>query len=116
MRHQKKHKRLLLNKTVTRANLQNLAVSLVLHEKIKTTKSRAKSLQTIADRLITTAKLQNLTGARKLYSFLPKAGAVQKLMQELAVRYKERAGGYTRLRNSGTRKGDGAPTAIVEFV
>lgn len=116
MRHQKKHKRLLPNKRVTRSNLQNLAVSLVLYEKIKTTKTRAKSLQSIVDRLITMAKLQNLAGRRKLHGYLPKVGAVRKLMEELAPRYRERAGGYTRLYNSGVRKGDGAPTAIIEFV
>ena len=116
MRHQKKPKRLLPNKRAARSNLQNLAVSLVLYEKITTTKSRAKSLKSIADRLITTAKLQNLAGRRKLHAYLPKVGAVRKLMEELGPRYSERAGGYTRIRNNGVRKGDGAQTAIIEFV
>jgi large subunit ribosomal protein L17 len=116
MRHRRKPKQLSKYRNRDRATLKNQAVSLILHEKIKTTKTRAKILQRVVEKLVTTAKAQNLLARRKLIAYLPKAGAARKLMEELAVRYKERPGGYTRVLKIGPRGGDGAEMARIEFV
>lgn len=96
--------------------LKNQAVSLILHEKIKTTLMRSKVLRTVVEKLITLAKRQSLHARRQLIAYLPKMGAVRKLMEELAPRYKERRGGYTRILKAVPRKGDGAPMAEIELV
>lgn len=87
-----------------------------MHEKIKTTVSRAKNVRTRVERLITIGKKQNLHAQRKLIAYLPKMGAVRKLIEELGPRYKERHGGYTRIRKIGPRDGDGAEIAQIELV
>lgn len=116
MRHRRKKKQLSPKRVQDKAVLRNQAVSLILNEKIKTTTVRAKNLQRVIEPLITTAKAQNLTARRKLLGYLPKTGAVRKLMEELAPRYKERAGGYTRIVKIGIRQGDGASISQIELV
>lgn len=116
MRHKKISKKLSKQKRKKQPELRNQAVSLILHEKIITTKIKAKLLRSVIEKLITTAKKQNLTARRKLISYLPKMGAVRKLMDEIAPRYKERHGGYARVRKIGARKGDGAETAQIELI
>ena len=116
MRHRKKPKKLSPQRKRDSSVLRNQAVSLILYEKIKTTKTRAKILQRVVEKLITMAKTQDLTVRKKLIVYLPKMGAVRKLMEELAVRYKERPGGYTRVLKVGQRGGDGAEMAQIEFV
>lgn len=116
MRHRHKSKQLSHQRKRDHIVLQNLAVSLILHEKIKTTVTRAKLLRGVVEKMVTSAKDQNLSARRSLYAQLSKSGAVQKLMEELSVRYKDRNGGYTRIIKCDNRKGDAAPLARIEFI
>ena len=98
-----------------KAFLHALAVSLVAYERIRTTKDRAKAVSAYTDGLITVAKRGTLASRRQLaknFNFK----IVQKLVTELATRFVDRKGGYTRVLNLGQRKSDGAHMAIVEFV
>ncbi|SRR3989338_2744989 len=97
-----------------RALYKSLATALVDHGKIKTTSAKAKSLSSFADKLVTTAKKQTLASRRELAeTFHPKT--VKKLMDEIAPRFSDKKGGYTRVVRLGQRKSDGSPMAIVEF-
>lgn len=98
-----------------KALLRNLASSLILHEKIKTTEAKAKETKRVVEKFITTSKKQTLAARRALLASLPKK-TVQKLMEELAKRYEKRQGGYTRVIKLGPRKSDGAKMAIIELV
>lgn len=116
MRHQKKSTSLGRKKAPREALIKNLAQSLILHEKIKTTKVKAKTVRSYVEKLVTKAKDNNLASRRFIASKLFTNNAVKKLMDELAPRYNERKGGYTRIINMSPRKGDGAEQAIIEFV
>jgi large subunit ribosomal protein L17 len=107
--------------------LRNLATNLVLRDQIETTLPKAKELKKVADKLITLAKTDTLHRRRQAMSYLfainqkeegnaQKLSAVHRLFTELAPRFKERAGGYTRVVRSGVRKGDASPLAIVQWV
>ena len=99
-----------------RSFLKGLANNLIMKEKIETTTPRAKEIRPIVERLVTIAKKQQLAGFRILLSKLPKQAA-QKLYFDIAPRYKERKGGYLRItKESGARKRDAAPLAVIEFV
>ncbi|MBP6859900.1 MAG: 50S ribosomal protein L17 [Candidatus Magasanikbacteria bacterium] len=116
MRH-KKNKITLDRKTAARRSLMaNMAESLVLYEKIKTTKAKAKAVRSYVERLITKAKGQDLTARRDLMKSLYTENAIKKLLEDLAPRYKDRKGGYTRIILFKNRKGDGAEEVIVELV
>lgn len=98
-----------------RALLRNLASSLIMHEKIKTTEAKAKETKRVVEKFITTSKKQTLAARRALLSSLPKKTA-QKLVDELAKRYENRPGGYTRIVKLEPRKSDGAKMAVIELV
>ncbi len=94
---------------------KSLATALIDHGKIKTTSAKAKSLSTFADKLVTTAKNQNLAARRELArTFHPKI--VKKLVDEVAPRFGDKKGGYTRVIRLGQRKSDAASMSIIEFV
>ncbi|MDP3964157.1 MAG: 50S ribosomal protein L17 [bacterium] len=95
---------------------RNLAVSLIQHERITTTVAKAKWLRPFVERLVTKGKAQNLATRRLLLQRLNNKSAVRKLVNDLANRFKARQGGYLRITKSGSRKGDGAEQAIIEFV
>ncbi len=96
--------------------LKILANNLILQEKIETTESRARNLRPFVERLISYGKKQKLAAYRMLLKKLPQ-GAADKIYYELALRYKERQGGYLRIiKHSLTRKNDGAKIVTVEFV
>jgi len=99
-----------------RALLRNSVTSLLEHEKITTTETRAKEISSIADKMITLAKKGDLHSRRQANSYLLKDDVVYKLFSTYSERYKERNGGYTRIIKTGVRKGDGAPMAIIELV
>ena len=104
-------------KGARRLFLKILAGNLIAKEKITTTVTRAKAIRPMVERLLTIAKKQQLAGLRLLVSRLSNKVAAQKLFYEIAPRYKERAGGYTRIiKLSASRKRDGAAQAIIEFV
>lgn len=99
-----------------RSFLKGLAHNLIMKEKIETTVARAKEIRPMVEKLLTHAKKQQLASLRLLLSRLPK-DAAQKLYYEIAPKYKERNGGYLRIiKESATRKRDGASKAIIEFV
>jgi large subunit ribosomal protein L17 len=116
MRHKMKKTTLDRKTAGRRALLANLAESLVLYEKIRTTKAKAKAVQSFVERLITTAKKNNLTARRELIKVLYTENAVKKLMEVIGPRYAERKGGYTRVIAVKNRVGDGALEAFVEMV
>jgi large subunit ribosomal protein L17 len=90
--------------------------SLLEHEKIVTTETRAKEISSIADKMITLGKKGDLHSRRLAGSYLMSETVLTKLFSSVAERYKERQGGYTRIIKTGVRKGDGAPMAIIELV
>ncbi len=116
MRHLKKGRKFGRERGQRRAFLKSLAANFIQNGRIVTTEARAKELRPFVERLITYAKKQNLAGLRLLLSKLPKAAAF-KLFQEIAPRYTDRSGGYTRIiKHSQRRKNDGAKKATIEFV
>lgn len=98
-----------------KALLKSLAREFFLREKIKTSEAKAKELAVFAEKIITRARIDNLNTKRLLLGeFSPKI--VQKIIKEIAPRYKDRKGGYTRVIKIGNRQLDGARMAIIELV
>ena len=95
---------------------RNMTISLVEHEKIKTTLPKAKELRGFAEPLITLAKKDNLSNRRLAFDRIRSKSAVGKLFGELGPRYQLRPGGYIRILKCGFRSGDNAPMAIVELL
>ncbi|MFH1233184.1 MAG: 50S ribosomal protein L17 [Patescibacteria group bacterium] len=116
MRHQKKGKKLDRKKAPRELMLRNLASSIFIYEKVKTTFAKAKAVKAMVEKLITVATKGDLTARRKLIQILPQKMAVKKAMEILGARYKERQGGYTRIIKLGTRQGDGAEMVQIELV
>ena len=117
MRHQKKKVTLDRKSASRNALLANLAESLILYEKVTTTKAKAKVLKSFTEKLITVAKKNTLSARRELIKRLYTENAVKKLMEVLAPRYAGKMGGYARLTLiSGSRDGDGAERAMVELI
>jgi large subunit ribosomal protein L17 len=96
--------------------LANLATSLFQHGKIKTTETKAKRLRPLAERLITKAKRGDLAARRQVLTVVRDKDVVFALFDQIAPRYVNRPGGYTRIVKTGPRKGDAAPMAIIELV
>jgi large subunit ribosomal protein L17 len=94
----------------------NLATSLFEHGKITTTEAKARVLRPVAERLITKAKKGDLHNRRQVLATIRDKGVVHSLFEEIAPRFAERPGGYTRITKIGPRKGDNAPMAVVELV
>lgn len=100
---------------IREAMLKNMVTSLIMHERITTTVTRAKELRKLADRMITLGKKGDLAAIRQAGTTVQTKEALGKLFKELAPRFTERHGGYTRMIRSGNRKGDNAPTVIMEW-
>ena len=98
------------------AMLQNMCVSLLRHEAIKTTVPKAKELRRVVEPLITLAKVASVANRRLAFARLRDRDIVTKLFNELGPRYQTRPGGYTRILKMGFRVGDNAPMAFVELV
>ncbi len=96
--------------------LANLATSLFEHGRITTTEAKARVLRPVAERLITKAKKGDLHNRRQVLATIRDKGVVHTLFEEIAPRYAERPGGYTRITKIGPRKGDNAPMAVIELV
>ncbi|GAB1377530.1 50S ribosomal protein L17 [Pararhodobacter aggregans] len=116
MRHARGYRRLNRTHEHRKALFSNMAGSLIEHEQIKTTLPKAKELRPIVEKLITLAKRGDLHARRQAAAMLKEDKDVAKLFDVLGPRYKERAGGYTRVLKAGFRYGDMAPMAIIEFV
>jgi len=116
MRHRKHRRKLGRTSSHRKAMLENLVISLLTHQRIRTTVARAKEARKLADRVISLAKQGTLPDRRKAFGILQDRSLVKELFDEVAPRFKERAGGYTRLIRCGPRPGDGAQMAILELV
>lgn len=99
-----------------KALLKSLMISLFKNERIETTEPKAKEAQRSAEKLITTAKKDTRNARKKAMGILDDKEAVTKLFTEIAPKFSERQGGYTRVLKLGPRRGDGAPMAILELV
>ena len=116
MRHQKSGRKLNRTSSHRKAMFQNMAVSLMKHELIKTTLPKAKSLRGVVEPLITLAKKDSHANRRLAYNRLRDREIVTKLFNVLGPRNANRPGGYLRVLKCGFRPGDNAPMAIVELV
>jgi large subunit ribosomal protein L17 len=143
MRHKKAGRQFGRDTSSRRAMLRNLAANLITHERIETTDAKAKELRRIAERLITKArrigttaytpqtelssadKAKRLHVSRLIAAYVPRFGVrtdgskvdiVEKVLVDLAKRFAERPGGYTRIVKAGFRRGDNAPLSIIELV
>ncbi|SDK73283.1 50S ribosomal protein L17 [Streptomyces indicus] len=96
--------------------LANLAKSLFEHGRITTTEAKARRLRPVAERLITKAKKGDIHNRRQVLQTITDKGIVHTLFTEIAPRYAERPGGYTRITKIGNRRGDNAPMAVIELV
>ncbi len=94
----------------------NLASELFLREKVTTTHAKAKAVRPLAEKLITTARKGDLHSRRVVLKTITNKDAVHVLFDEIAPRYADRPGGYTRITKLGPRRGDGAEEAIIELV
>lgn len=116
MRHRNTYYKLGLKSSHRTALLRNLLTSLVDHERIETTHIRCKALKREADKLVTLGKRGTLHHRRLAARILYREDLVNKLFDKIAPRFQDRPGGYTRIIQLGRRRGDAAPTAIIEFV
>ena len=107
-----------LGKTSTqrRALLRQQVTDLLENGKIETTFYRAKEVQPVVEKMITLGKKGNLAAYRKAMSYITKEDVVQKLFKEIAPKYADRNGGYTRVTRTGARRGDAAAMAVIELV
>ncbi len=99
-----------------RALLRSLATAVLKNERVTTTEARAKAARPLVEKMITLGKRGDLHARRQALAYLLEEDVVTKLFAEIAPRYTERAGGYTRIYKAAPRRGDGAPQAIIELV
>ncbi len=99
-----------------KALFRNLTIALVMHKRINTTLAKAKALRVFAEPLITKAKENTTHSRRTVFSYLQNNGAVSELFDTIGPKVASRPGGYLRIIKTGFRKGDGAETALIEFV
>ena len=116
MRHRNANKILDRAKGPRELMLRNLASSVLIYEKVKTTKAKAQVVRPLVERMITASKAGDLNARRGLIKVLLQKNAVKKAMEVLGTRYKDRNGGYTRMTKLGPRAGDGAEMVQIELV
>ena len=116
MKHNIKNKKLNKNSSHRKAMFMNMSNALIKHEQITTTLAKAKELRRFVEKIVTLGKKGDLLSRRKTVSILQDQKISKKVFDVLAQRYKERAGGYTRIIKLGNRFGDNAPIAVIEFV
>lgn len=116
MRHRNSGRKLSRNTEHRRALLRNLVTSLILEERVETTLVKAKAARPHAEKMITLGKRGDLHARRQAAAYCMTAPAVKKLFEDVARRFGDRAGGYTRIIHTGFRVGDGSSTAVLELV
>jgi len=116
MRHKVAGRKLGRSTAHRRALYRNLVTDLLGYEKIVTTEAKAKEVRGLAEKMITLGKKGGLHSRRQALSFIIDKGVVDKVFTELAPKYAERPGGYTRIVKLGPRLGDGAPMVQLELV
>ena len=116
MRHKKGNKKLSKPTDQRIAMIRSLSLSLITHEKIKSTDLRCKETKRFVERLITLGKKGDLHARRQALKMLPNKDAVKKVFDILSKNYQDRLGGYTRITKLGFRQGDNSPVSLIEFV
>ncbi len=116
MRHGKKFNHLSRTSAHRKAMLSNMACSLIIHKRIKTTVAKAKALRTYIEPLITKSKTDSTHSRRVVFSYLNDKEAVTELFRDVSVKVADRPGGYTRIIKIGSRLGDNAEMAMIELV
>lgn len=116
MRHGKKFNHLGRKKGHRKALLTNLSIALITHKRINTTLAKAKALRVFVEPIITKSKSNTTNSRRVVFSYLQNKEAVKELFDVIAEKIAGRPGGYLRVIKTGTRLGDGAETALIEFV
>lgn len=116
MRHLNSGRKLGRNPSHRRATLRNLVTNLFEHGRITTTLSRAKAARPVAEKIITLGKRDTLHSRRQAAAYLMTPAMTKKLFGEIAPKFADRAGGYTRIIHAGVRVGDGAKVAILELI
>jgi large subunit ribosomal protein L17 len=116
MRHRVAGRHLKRNTGVRRALFRNLISDLIRYERIETTEAKARAVKSDAEKIITRAKRGDLHSRRLVLRTITDPELVKKLFDEIAPRYAQRPGGYTRLLKLGPRQGDAAPMALLELV
>jgi large subunit ribosomal protein L17 len=116
MRHLKSGSKLGRNPWHRRATLRNLVTNLLEHGRITTTLTRAKATRPVAEKMITLGKRDTLQARRQAAAYIMTPAVTQKLFSDIAPKFADRSGGYTRIIPAGNRVGDGAKVAILELV
>ena len=116
MRHRKSGRRLGRTTSHREAMFRNMVTSVFEHERIVTTTAKAKEVRKVVDKMITLAKRGDLHAKRQALSYIRSRDVVAKLFDEISVQFTDRNGGYTRIIQTGQRRGDAAPMAILELV
>jgi large subunit ribosomal protein L17 len=116
MRHRVQGRKLNRTRAHRQAMFANMASSLIIHDRIETTLPKAKELRRLADKMVTLAKKGTVPARRRAIQIIRDKKAVSKAFDELAGRFRTRAGGYTRIMKLGNRHGDSAPMAIIEYL
>ena len=116
MRHRKSGRKLGVTTKHRKAMFRNMATDLLRNGKINTTDTRAKEIRRVVEKLVTLGKNGSLHARRKALAYVRDRAVVEKLFSELAQRYMERPGGYTRIIKLGYRRGDNAPISLIELV
>src|SRR5579885_1656054 len=115
MRKENQRRQLNRSSAHRKALFRNLVLSLIRHERIRTNAAKAKGLRRFADRMVPLGTRGDLAARRRAFDFIRSRDAVKKLFDEIAPRFKERNGGYTRVVKFGFRRVDAAPLSVVEF-
>jgi large subunit ribosomal protein L17 len=116
MRHLSAGRKLNRSASHRRALFRNLVTALLERERIKTTDAKAKETRRLTERMITLGKEGSLAARRRALTFVQSRKVVKKLFDDIAPRFKERNGGYTRIIKIGIRHGDAAPVSVIELV
>jgi len=116
MRHQKTGRKLGRNSSQRKAMFRNLVTSLFAHQQLETTDAKAKEIRNIAEKMITLAKRGDLHARRQALAYMLNKKVTHRLFDEMQEKYHDRQGGYVRIMKKGIRKGDGAPTSIIQLV
>jgi len=116
MRHQVKRRYLRRDSAHRRALLRNLVTSFLDKERMRTTLAKAKATRPVAEKMITLGKRGTLHARRQAFAYLTRETVVKKLFDEIAPRFSQRPGGYTRIIRTAPRSGDGASMALLELV
>jgi large subunit ribosomal protein L17 len=115
MRHLKSGRKLNRSTAHRSALYRNLVASLITYDRIRTTDAKAKEVRRFADRMVTLGKQGTLAARRRAAAFMRNPNAVRKLFADVAPRFTDRAGGYTRIVKLGTRPGDAAKMSLIEL-